>query len=439
MNLNRIALFLLGLILVIAFVLRLDNLYTWPRKGATFDEYAWTWQGINLIKEKVPISWSPHPQYKEKKLVIYQETAFYVVKPYLEHPPLFGMLAGSYAILNGVSNMYDLDIKDIRGLALLLGVASVFILYFFLKEAYDSKTAILGSLLYATVPSVVIGSRLVQNENFFIPLWLLALFFILKFIKTERTLFRNLAAVLCGLLVLAKIPWAAAGFSIVLIFLFLKRYKDVYKFLLVVAPIALLYFLYGFYYDRDLFLSLWGLQLNRYDLYFNSIYAIFQKPYLTDRFYTDGWIFFGWLTIFLLFLKDFKKNIFLILPFLSYFLVFLSAIPDEAGHGWYRYPFFPFLVASTAIFLREHFAKNFLMTFFLLVFVGTSLLELTWASVFGFSYPFFRIAILTWLLVLLPYFFNDKKFLKLAKISSFLWLGAFILLNIWAVFLYTEQ
>src|SRR3989344_6849724 len=187
MNLNSIALLLRGLILVIAFVLRSDNLYTWPRKGATFDEYAWTWQGINLIKEKVPISWSPHPQYKEKKLVIYQETAFYVVKPYLEHPPLFGMLAGSYAILNGVSNMYDLDIKDIRGLALLLGVASVFILYFFLKEAYDSKTAILGSLLYATVPSVVIGSRLVQNENFFIPLWLLALFFILKFIKTERT------------------------------------------------------------------------------------------------------------------------------------------------------------------------------------------------------------------------------------------------------------
>src|SRR3989304_5421988 len=80
-------------VLILGFFLRSNNLYAWPRKGATFDEYAWTWQGINLIKNGIPISWSPHPQYTDKKLVIYQDTAFYVVKPYLEHPPVFGLVA----------------------------------------------------------------------------------------------------------------------------------------------------------------------------------------------------------------------------------------------------------------------------------------------------------------------------------------------------------
>src|SRR3990167_1703540 len=185
MNSKRLLLLFLGFILLISYLLRADNLYTWPRKGATFDEYAWTWQGINLIKNGIPISWSPHPQYTDKKLVIYQDTAFYVVKPYLEHPPVFGLVAGSYAMLNGASDMYQLSLEDIRGLALLLGVLSVFILFVLLAEIYDKKVAVLGAILYATVPSVVIGSRLVQNENFFIPLWLFFVFIICE--RSEKT------------------------------------------------------------------------------------------------------------------------------------------------------------------------------------------------------------------------------------------------------------
>ncbi|MEK7551087.1 MAG: hypothetical protein AAB532_00610, partial [Patescibacteria group bacterium] len=101
----------LALILVLGLILRFNNLYTWPRAGSTFDEYAWTWLGINLIQNHTPISWSPHPQYTDKKHVIYQKTDFFVVKPYLEHPPVFGLVAGSYALISGVKDMYDVDIQ----------------------------------------------------------------------------------------------------------------------------------------------------------------------------------------------------------------------------------------------------------------------------------------------------------------------------------------
>src|SRR3989344_8224923 len=92
-------------ILALGFWLRSDNLYTWPRTGATFDEYAWTWLGISLINDNVPQSWSRHPQYSNREDIIYQKTAFVLVKPYLEHPPLFGLVAGSYALLTGTEGM----------------------------------------------------------------------------------------------------------------------------------------------------------------------------------------------------------------------------------------------------------------------------------------------------------------------------------------------
>ena len=436
---KHFAVVLLILIIGVGFLLRKDNLYTWPRHGATFDEFAWTWQGINIIQKGKPISWSSQPQYTNKEHLIYQGAAFWIVTPYLEHPPIFGLVAGSFALLNGAKDMYSVTLGNIRPLALILGTLSIIILYFLTKELYDKKTALITSGLYATVPTIVVGSRLVQNENFFIPVWLFSLLLITKFIKTEEPIYRNIAAILCGLLILAKIPWIAGAGSIILIFLFLKKYKDLLKFFLIVIPFPMLYVLYGIYFDRTLFFNLMGLQLNRYDIYFTSIFALFQKPYLVDRFMTDGWIYFGWFAFILLLVRDLKKNYLIVLPLLSYFVVFLVGIPDEVGHGWYRYPFYPFLIISIALFIREYFNKNHILTFLFLIIVGTSLFQTTWVQTFGFSYFVFRIVVMLWGISLVPILIPIKPLLKISTISNYTWLVMFIMLNVWSVMLYNEQ
>lgn len=435
---DRLKNFLLIGVLVLGFLLRLNNLYTWPRLGATFDEYAWTWQGISLIKTGVPTSWSPHPQYKNAKDIIYQKTHFRIVTPYLEHPPLFGLIAGSFALLNGVKDMYDLTIRDIRPLALILGTFSIFMIYLLSKDLFGPGVGLLSSLLYATIPTIAVGSRVVQNENFLIPFWFLSLFILNIYLKTGKKKFRNIAAILAGLLSLAKVPWLVVGLSLSFILAFNRKLKDAFWVGGIVFLIFSLFFLYGFYFDRNLFINLWGLQLNRYDLEFASIYALFQKPFLVDRFYLDGWIYFGWFAIILLF-KDFKKYSFIILPFLAYFLIFLTGIPDEPGHGWYRYPFYPFLIISIALFIKEYFVKNWAFTFIFLAFIGTTVFQNTWASVFGFSYSVFRLIILSWVFVLLPLFLNFKKLNKGSKFVSWGWLIVFILMNIWSILLYNEQ
>jgi len=433
----RLRFIILGLILVLGFVLRSNNLYTWPRLGATFDEYAWTWLGMSLIQNHVPQSWSPHAQYSDKKPIKYQEAYFVLVKPYLEHPPLFGLVAGGYAILNGAKGILDVDLSKIRGLALILGVLSIFILYIFAAEVYDYKIGLLSSFLYAIIPTIAVGSRIVQNENFFIPLFLLALFLISKFIKTKKPWFRNIAAIICGLLTLAKVPWIAAAFAIVLILFYLKKYKDAGKFLVIVIPIFLLFFVYGAYYNWNLFISLWQLQLQRYDLTFNSIFALFTSPYLVDRFYIDGWIYFGWFAVFLLAIKNFRQNFMILLPFLAYFAIFVFAIPNEPSHGWYRYPFYPFMVISTVIFLKDYFTINHLLTFLFLVFTGLSMLQLSWAQSVGFSFMVFRSLLILFGISLAPLFLPKTH--KISYLSSYLSIVIIFLLSIWSVFKYNEQ
>lgn len=438
MLLSKIKIFILVFILFLGFWLRLQNLTVWPRHGATFDEFAWTWLGINLLQERVPISWSRHPQYKETKLIIYQGAAFQLVKPYLEHPPLFGLVAGGFAKLNGVSDMYQVTLAKIRPLALILGVFSILAVFLLVGELYGVNLGFIAALLYATIPTVVVGSRLVQNENFLIPFWLTSLYFAAKYLRTKKKWLKNVAIIIAGLLPLAKVPWLVAPFSLAMIFASQKKWKEALMTVIITLLFFSFFIAYGFYFDKEVFLGLWRLQLSRYDMSFVSHFSFFTKPLLVDRAYLDGWIYFGFISLFLL-ARDFKKHLLILLPFLAYFLVFIFAIPDEAGHGWYRYPFYPFLIISIALFLKESLFKNQVLAFLFFSFVGLALFQLTWIPVFGFSYSVLRIAIVGFSLVLLPLFFESKKLIGGIRAWSYFLFALLILFNIWAVYLYNEQ
>ena len=125
------------------------------------------------------------------------------------------------------------------------------------EEIYDKKIALLSSIIFATIPSVVIGSRILQNENFFIPSFLLLLFFITKYLKTKRRLFLFATSIVCGLLVLAKIPWIAATLAIIAILFYNRKYKDGLTVLIISSIFFAGFLIYGYYYDWNLFVNLW--------------------------------------------------------------------------------------------------------------------------------------------------------------------------------------
>lgn len=428
-------LYLVALITVIfvGFWLRNSNLSTVPRHGATFDEFAWTWQGINLIQKGIPISWSSHPQYTQKYHLTYQGAAFWIVQPYLEHPPLFGLVAGSFAILNGAKDMYHVTLANIRPLALLLGLFSIFMVFTLCKELYGTKTALLASFLYATIPTVVIGSRIVQNENFLIPFWLLSLYLLALYLRTGKKALMILAGVVAGLLSLAKVPWLVVGLSLSIILVFKGKWKDALLTGLLTFAIFSLFFLYGIHYNKELFFSLWGFQLQRYDISFSGLFSVFTNPLLVDRYYLDGWILFGWFSMFAAF-KNFKKNFFILVPFIAYFILYIFAIPNEPAHGWYRYPFYPFMIISTALFIKEEYVRPSLSLVFFLLVVGLSLMANTWEQMFGFSYFAYRMSIIIWSLPILAVMIPSRKTIFLTKTIMVLSLIFFIALNVFASF-----
>lgn len=417
-------------IVLLGFFVREIKLYEVPRLGATFDEFAWTWLGMNLIQTGEPVSWSPHPQYENAQIIKHHSANFRLVTPYLEHPPFFGLIAGSFALLSGITDPLMVQLYHIRQLALILGVASIVLVYYFANLLYGRVIGLLSALLYSVIPTVVIGSRLVQNENFFIPLWIAGLICVWKALESKKRVFVIFSIVISFLLVISKIPFMASGVSFFALYLFHKKYRYSLFMLLSVAVGFLAFYLYGSYYDEELLSALLRLQTQRYDLTYNSIFSLFEKPYLADRFFTDGWILWGFISFFLLLIKDYRKHIFIIVPFLTYFGIYMAGIPDEPGHGWYRYPFYPFLVVSMALFIKEYFNKNYFLTFLFVVFIGTPLFQNVFQPIIGFSFLVFRFAIILWSLTLLPVFFNNSITRFASKLLGYSFIAVYLIMSI---------
>lgn len=412
--------------------LRFHHYDRFPRHGATFDEFAWTWQGISLWQNRIPTSWSPHNQYRNYEIVKFQGAWVRLVTPYLEHPPLFGLITGGFALLTGSHDLFDITLSQIRILSLILGTLSIGLIFLLARELYDNFIGWLAALLYATIPTLVIGSRIVQNENFFIPMLLIIWLLLLKFLKNDKNWLRNLAAVLAGLLTFAKVPWAAVTVAGCLLLTKEKKFKDAFIFGLIASVIFSFYFIYGRYYDWQLFLSLWKLQTARANIGLGNVLALFTHPFLVDRIYPDGWIYWGWISVFILSL-NFKKHFKLLIPLLAYFLIFVLAIPGIEAQGWYRYPFYPFLVIASAVLIKEIIDQPSLLNLLFFFLVTSSALHWGWEEIFGISNTIFRIIVILGSASFLPAAFWPEKFSRLGRRATYFWLLIFLILNIISV------
>jgi 4-amino-4-deoxy-L-arabinose transferase-like glycosyltransferase len=439
-KMKRIHVLFLVCILCIGFLLRYHNYTQWPREGATFDEFAWTFLGLSLWQTGTPTSWSPHAAYKKRVEYFNPKGAhFTLVTPYLEHPPLFGLVAGGFARLNGVTSFDEVRIARIRPLALALGVFSVFAVFILATEIYGVVIGLIASGIYAITPTVAIGSRLVQNENFFIPLFLLSLFFAYRYIKYSSSKDLWATTVICALLPLAKVPWIASPIAVVGVFIFSRKWKAAW----LVGVTTLIFFsgfvVYGLSLDSQVFLSLWKLQLARYDMAFDSLFIIFREPLVVDRLLVDGWIYFGWGAMMTLLLKDIKKNLPVVLGFLAYGAIFVFAIPSEPLHGWYRYPFYPFLAIALAVFLHEYFNKKYFVTALFFVVTGLSMFAGSWGKTLGFSFPVFRIYLGVVAVGALPGLFPKLESKKLFPWINIVTLIFIIVLTVCTILVYNEQ
>jgi len=135
---------------------------------------------------------------------------------YSYYPPLYDLWTAGYFGIIGVSATAG------RLVAVTFSLLSVWIVFEFANRTYGPKTALLSSILLATMPGVFWISRVTMLETMLIFFFSLSLFFFLSWMRFNT----NKALLLCGL---------ALGVG------FLAKYQILVAALVMIAAIVLLY------------------------------------------------------------------------------------------------------------------------------------------------------------------------------------------------------
>lgn len=405
-----------------------------PLPGETTDEYSFGWLGISLIKERYPIAWSGIDAYENHD---YQRInvdglfdkdphrpLFSIDKPWFDHPPLFGLLTGGYAYLKGVREFEDASVIILRRPMLKIALLTTFLIFVLGWRWFGISVGLLAAFLYSVIPTTVISSRLALAENAIIPLFLAALVFTDYYLEKKNLIFWYAASVLAAISVLFKLSGIA-----VFIFLILIAIKYGGKLKAKLAIIAstlflsaiLLFILYGVYFDWNTFVKVLAVNSQRFygagsEIFFQ---VVARSKITTERFLTDGWILFGWLSLFSLVHARFdkeKSTTIMAISVFSYLVTFL--IFGSEAYGWYRFPFYPFLIISSAHLLKRLYDSPnlFLFTALLLLPFGTTVHRLIGVVGFQNYVGFFRAFSVILIVLFVASLLNYKKTLFLQRI-----------------------
>jgi 4-amino-4-deoxy-L-arabinose transferase-like glycosyltransferase len=366
---KRLFVIICGLLLAfLAYHLRYQHFADFPTINDTRDEYKYAFNGINLIKTGVPSSWSWFDDYKDFKLVNLRGSEYRLVRPYFEDPPLFGLMMGKYALTKGMDSLDKIDAGALRWPMLKLGALNVFLLFVLVYLVAGFKEALLAAALYATIPTMVLSSRLPLAENFLVTLSLGALICFWWYLKKESFWALLGCLLLTTPAILIKQSGAYIPLSLAALFFWQKKIKASFLVLLFFGLSVLAYLAYGYFYDWQFFWHMQSVFSGREILLPKMIIGLFETFRITEKMMTpDGIIIWGWISvaIYQLSRKNRQGAGRLILPLVVGFGLILFAIMSGHAKGWYRFPFHPFLAwAIAAVFFDNLKEPGFLASFF---------------------------------------------------------------------------
>lgn len=398
--------FLVIAILLLGLFLRINNYTQYPPRGASSDEYTYTFMGMSLLKTGIPTSWSNFPAYdvyggKRQNLTI-NHIFFPLVTPYFDHPPLNGILVGGWAIMHGEDTFQKVSTKTIRQVPIALGMLSSLLVYILALRIYGRKTAIWALLIYSTATIFVMVGRTVFAENLLTPLLLLSLFILHNIRKKINLKHILLLGLISGLSFWTK-ELGIVVFLSTLTFLIMEKIetKLILIFCAVSILIFLLYPLYGYIYNWKLFTAVIFAQSTR-TLGANTLYTLFFHPISVNKLYFDGWYLVGFVSFFASFF-NFEKNKFFLIPSFIYFFLMMFSLTREGEMGWYMLPMFPFMAILTANLLVESIKKYGGYIFVISLFVGMYISQYRFEAKYGPSNLTFRIFLL---ILFLPLFIS---------------------------------
>lgn len=388
-------LYLLTVIFIAGFVIYQAANIRWvgyehiPNIGI-FDERNYALQGLGLRRYGIPFGWSDSGAYEhtEGKLIGVKITGFTIkindqipslinfrslpkpviaveqfdfglgmqhlklVLPFIDHPPVGGFII-SLGVPDSVKSFLDLKPEHFRQMSLTLAIITSILLFTFtILLSGEIWVALIAVILYSTIPTYLLASRYALLENVLAPMALLHLNLLLisqkLFHKNYRLslLFLVSSGIIGGLAILTK--ESGIGFilgSLLLLFLWRFPRKFIILFILNIGLVLSMYVSYTLWLSPKLFLEI--LNFNATRGFFGSLNLLSMLPSLRfQNFPFDGWWIWGFISLFLLSLKEGRKYLSLLIPMLGHLSVII--LMSNANYPWYYLALIPFLSISSA-------------------------------------------------------------------------------------------
>jgi hypothetical protein len=169
------ALLIVAAIALLAGAMRLHDFATVPGLTDTTDEYSFTWAGMQLLRGHAPAGATALASaYGGGQDVRLFGLSFHLVSPWLDHPPLFGLLPGAAELLSGFRSFVEISPSVMRLPSVVLGVVTVLLGYQVARRLLPPTGAVFAAFLLAVEPGLVLLSRPAMPEAALAPLLLLA-------------------------------------------------------------------------------------------------------------------------------------------------------------------------------------------------------------------------------------------------------------------------
>ncbi|BCL36537.1 ArnT family glycosyltransferase [Nostoc sp. MS1] len=438
---NNKNLILALLITMLGTWLRVYNYSVIPYSNFTFDEYAFAWSGMSLIQNHVPTSWSYLSAYDPNTFVNIEwlgKKNLYLVTPWFDHPPLFGLIVGGFAILFGANTFWDCTTDLIRIPSVIFTSISIFLFYIVTNKLFNTTIATITSLIFSTDPLFVYLSRLAVSENLLILIILASLFCFLKYLDTSRRIYFYMLVSLTSIAPLVKVTGLSIVAALSLMLICKKKYKDG---LIVMAAGALgftLYFVYGWFYNYKLFLAV----LKSHSHRFNSILIMQEMILSVNLPFTDAWYILGWLTLpyKIRNLRNKYKIQLIFLPFIIYLFMLIFSGAQSHFYCWYTIPLYPFLLICAGYFISDFIKKPSILNYaVILIFIfpwclnyglGNPWSDFYLLSIKGYKYIFIILVSMAFAPIFIQEVLGIKKVLFISRFTSIIVFISCIFANI---------
>lgn len=341
-------------LLILGICLRTWQYWYFPVAGETQDEVAWTLLGASLLQTGEPVSWSYFSGYTVLETITHQGAEFPLVKPVLDHPPLFALLPGFMQTMVGENWKSIPSIKVVRFPVVFLSVINLGLFAWWIKRLQRSRAFWLTALgLVATAPSLVFLSRLVVSENLLVT-WLLLILLLQTEVKDNWT--KWLWLVVHAALPLTKVSGLAIMAASV-VEAWLARDRRRFRWALLGSSLGLILFLaYMSWFDWDLFWQVQTQQAQRETGLLTLFSTWLWQPTLVREVFADIWNQVGLMVLLGLSVaapylknKQQKTTQLVLLLFWAQLAFLLLSVGEHTIHGWYRIVFWPLWVYAISM------------------------------------------------------------------------------------------